>query len=72
MKLEKLNCTCTDLDCPFHPTNHDYGCDLCILKNMKEREIPSCFFNMVGNADELESFHFEDFADLVMKSREEQ
>lgn len=27
------NCTCTDLKCPFHPTNHDKGCTPCINKN---------------------------------------
>ena len=45
--MENLSkfCTCRDLKCPFHPTNHNKGCSLCIAKNLKEGEIPSCFFN---------------------------
>lgn len=43
--MENLSkfCTCRDLKCPFHPTNHSKGCSLCIAKNLKEGEIPSCF-----------------------------
>ena len=59
-------CSCSDTACPFHPSRHDKGCTPCIMKNQIEREIPSCFFNMVGDADSLESFHFEDFARLVL------
>ena len=58
-------CTCTDLDCPFHPTNHDKGCAPCIAKNLKEDEIPSCFFNKVDKDYDGGSYHFEDFARLV-------
>ena len=36
-------CTCNDYDCPFNPVNHNEGCTPCIAKNLKEREIPSCF-----------------------------
>ena len=61
-------CSCTDLECPYHPSKHDKGCTPCILKNQREREVPSCLFNMVGNAEELDSFHFEDFARLVMEA----
>lgn len=60
------NCTCTDLKCPFHPTNHDKGCTPCINKNLKLREIPSCFFNLVGDTKSLDSFYFKDFAKLVL------
>ena len=45
MKEPREFCTCGDLKCPFHPTNHDRGCSLCILKNLKAKEIPSCFFH---------------------------
>lgn len=59
-------CTCTDLECPMHPTNHDKGCAPCIAKNLKLREIPSCFFNEVDSAAEHDSFFFEDFAKAVL------
>ena len=59
-------CTCTDLECPLHPSNHDKGCSLCIAKNLKEREIPSCFFNEVGTDKDQETYFFEDFAKAVL------
>jgi hypothetical protein len=72
-KMENLSkfCTCRDLKCPFHPTNHSKGCSLCIAKNLKEGEIPSCFFNKVGNASGMESYYYEDFAKLVLKNKRE-
>ena len=30
-----------------HPANHGQGCDLCIQKELRKGEIPSCFFNLV-------------------------
>ncbi len=50
MTKESRNfCTCGETDCPMHPSNHDRGCDPCIRKNLKEGEIPSCFFNLVND-----------------------
>lgn len=63
-------CSCRDTRCPLHPSNHDQGCTPCIRKNLREREIPSCFFNLVGDASELRSFHFEDFAKYVLEKQE--
>ena len=62
-------CTCTDYKCPMHPSNHGKGCAPCIAKNLALREIPSCFFNKVGSAEEHDSFHFEDFAEAVLKQK---
>ena len=45
MRDAKEFCTCTDVSCPCHPVNHDQGCNLCILKNLSQKEIPSCFFH---------------------------
>jgi hypothetical protein len=41
-------CTCADKKCPFHPSNHNEGCDPCIKKNLRVGEIPSCFFKLVN------------------------
>ena len=65
-------CTCTDLGCPMHPTNHDKGCAPCIAKNLKDREIPSCFFNKVGSVKEHDTYFFEDFAKAVLKSGDDE
>ena len=62
-------CTCTDLNCPLHPTNHDRGCAPCIAKNQREREIPSCFFNLVEKEHTAAGYSFAEFADSVMKAR---
>lgn len=59
-------CTCTDLKCPLHPTNHDRGCAPCIAKNLKDNEIPSCFFKKAAPGYKPDSYFFEDFADAVM------
>ena len=59
-------CTCTDLSCPLHPTNHERGCGPCIADNLKDREIPSCFFHLAGEY-KGDSYTFEDFARLVLE-----
>ena len=64
-------CTCKDIECPFHPTNHDLGCAPCIAKNLKEREIPSCFFNMVETEHTAPGYKFEDFAKTVLNGDEQ-
>lgn len=63
-------CTCTNLECPLHPTKHEKGCAPCISKNLKQREIPSCFYNLVEGADQRSGDSFEDFAKLVACPKE--
>ena len=58
-------CTCGDTRCPYHPASHGQGCTPCIAKNLKEREIPSCFFHAVGFPKPTEGWSFADFAALV-------
>ena len=62
-------CTCTDLECPCHPTNHDKGCSPCIAKNLQQGEIPSCFFKKVNPDEKHDAYFFEDFAKSVMKNK---
>ena len=64
-------CTCGDEKCPYNPINHDKGCTLCIEKNLKEGEIPSCFFNAVG-AKTNGGYHYEDFARHVMRTKRDE
>ncbi len=68
MRNAKEFCTCRDTQCPLHPINHKNGCDLCIQKNLKLGEIPSCFFNKVGDSSKLSSFYYKDFANLVLSN----
>ena len=63
-------CTCTDLSCPFHPTNHDRGCAPCIAKNLKRKEIPSCFFHLAEQEHVGDGYGFEDFAQSVLRGGE--
>ncbi|MBQ6389398.1 MAG: hypothetical protein IJH90_07200 [Mogibacterium sp.] len=70
MKNSREFCTCTDLACPCHPSNHEFGCTLCIRKNLKEKEIPSCFFNDINYEKATENWHYEDFAALVQAAKE--
>ncbi len=71
MKTAKDFCTCTALDCPNHPVNHDRGCELCIQKNLREKEIPGCFFNDIPCPKPTEHWHYEDFAALVKAAKEQ-
>lgn len=65
-KISKF-CTCKDLSCPYHPTNHDKGCAPCVAVNLKDREIPSCYFNLLDENYAGGSYKFEDFAGLVQE-----
>ncbi len=60
-------CTCKDHACPLHPTNHSSGCSPCVADNLKNNEIPSCFFNKVDPDYPGPGYTFEDFARLVME-----
>lgn len=60
-------CTCKDLKCPMHPTNHDKGCAPCIAKNLKLGEVPNCFFNNIGETTDRTGYTYNDFADAVKK-----
>ena len=71
MKDAKVFCTSTDYKCPNHPMNHDKGCTLCIQKNLKQKEIPACFFHDIDCEKPTEKWHYEDFAVLVDKARRE-
>ncbi|MDE5681695.1 MAG: hypothetical protein K2I05_05130 [Mailhella sp.] len=59
-------CTCTDLACPLNPKNHDKGCSPCIQKNLRQKEIPNCFFKLAGADGKRGSYSFEEFAKLVL------
>lgn len=71
MRDPKEFCTCTDHSCPYHPTNHDQGCSLCIQKNLKLKEIPGCFFNDIDCEKPTGEWHYQDFAALVNKAVKE-
>ena len=65
MKDPKTFCTCTYLDCESHPANHDQGCDLCMAKNLKTKEIPECMFHLLGKDDQRKGYDYAEFARLV-------
>ena len=60
-------CTCDDLECALHPTNHDRGCAPCIAKNLKTKEMPTCFFKLVDPDHERTADSFEDFAKCALR-----
>ena len=62
-------CTCTDLACPMHPTNHERGCGPCVAVNLKDHEIPSCFFKKEDPDYKGPGYKFEDFARLVSEKK---
>ena len=62
-------CSCKKMDCPLHPTKHDKGCAPCISKNLKSREIPNCFFDLLPGSESRSGDFFEDFARQVFSGR---
>ena len=71
MKDAKEFCTCTDYKCPNHPVNHDKGCTFCIQKNLRQKEIPACFFHDIDCEKPTPEWHYRDFAILVEKAGRE-
>lgn len=60
-------CTCTNLKCPLHPTNHDKGCTPCIRKNLRLGEVPNCFFHLVQSpGEEVPDSSLEAFARAIL------
>ena len=61
-------CTCRDLECPDHPQKHNGSCVPCIEKNLREHEIPACFWNKIGNNKAAKSdYVFMRFAEKVIE-----
>ena len=57
---------------PLHPANHGQGCDLCIQKELRKGEIPSCFFNLVIRPGEtVEDCTIQAFARRVLNREAE-
>ena len=58
-------CTCENLRCPLHPSNHSRGCSPCVAKNLRLGEIPACFFNKIPGSEARDVDTFHDFARLI-------
>ena len=64
-------CTCNDRTCPLHPANHNEGCSLCMEKNIKKREIPSCLFHAANGYPSKNGYSFEAFAEIVLADKKD-
>ena len=59
-------CTCPDLSCKHHPSKHKEGCTPCIEKNLRDHEIPACFWFKLGTKGGVDSeYTFAKFAEAV-------
>lgn len=58
-------CTCDNFNCVHHPKNTDGTCTECVAKNLKNNEIPSCFFNKADGIKKRAKYKFEDFAEVI-------
>lgn len=58
-------CTCDNFNCVHHPKNTDGTCTACVAKNLKNNEIPSCFFNKADGIKKRAKYKFEDFAEAI-------
>jgi hypothetical protein len=72
-EIKKHFCTCDDLTCalnPNKPNNQMLSCDPCIRKNLKAREIPSCFFLLVNeDMSGVTDFTIDGFVDFYLKNK---
>ncbi len=72
-EIMKHFCTCDDLACVLNPNNTNtqiHSCDPCIRKNLKAREIPSCFFLLVKeDLTDVENFTIDGFVDFYLKNK---
>ena len=59
-------CTCKNLKCKYHPINHDNGCTPCIEINLKTRDIPNCFYEIIDPEHKHKGTKFEDFAKFLL------
>lgn len=58
-------CTCTDHACACHPANHDRDCTPCVAKNLRQHEVPVCFFRAVSPdklPEDSDDWSWESFA----------
>lgn len=61
-------CPCRNTGCRCHPANHNQGCSLCIEKELRKREIPSCFFDFVAEpGEQMADCSIEAFARRVLE-----
>ncbi len=59
-------CTCADLACPNHPSNHGAGCTRCVASCVAKREIPVCFYRREQpDMQRDQDYSFEGFARFV-------
>lgn len=69
MNNNKHFCTCEDLNCKFNPHNKSENCDLCIKKNLINKEIPSCFFRLINDdLSNLKEFTIKSFVDFYLQN----
>lgn len=67
---KKHFCSCDKTSCKFHPANHDKGCDLCIEKNLKRGEIPTCFFQAVNkDISSVKNFTMQGFVEFYLNNK---
>lgn len=66
-------CSCEDYKCPLNPKNHDKGCTPCISKNLKNGEIPTCFFKSVNeDTSNVKKFDVQGFVKHYAESKKSQ
>jgi len=69
-KDDKHFCSCTVFTCPHHPSLHENGCDPCIQKNLRQGEIPSCFYRMISDdLSSIKEYNLESFVNFYLENK---
>ena len=70
--MENHFCSCTDTKCQMHPTNHNKGCDPCIIDNLERKKMPACFFIAVSDdVSGVTDYSMKGFVDFFLKKQNE-
>lgn len=63
-------CSCVDLSCPNHPSNHCSGCLPCVASCLAKKEIPVCFYRKLRpDMERDQDYSFEGFARFVLTGK---
>ncbi|MDR0794615.1 MAG: DUF6485 family protein [Tannerella sp.] len=70
--MNKHFCNCPAVNCPQHPSNHNDGCDPCIVDNLKKKKMPACFFRAVkDDVSDVTDYSIKGFVEFYMKNKED-
>lgn len=70
--MKEFVCSCPVTKCPHHPSNHEEGCDSCIQKNVRKKEVPTCLFKAVHeDVSDVKDYSIKGFVEFYLAHQDE-